>query len=104
MKLVEIYFAARTIETYQDTKDFKLRYYDDLKTLNDNFVIDDFNIDIIKKTILEILQDFDVKEVLDQAETLFNDVLRHEAESKGKLSPTMAMLCDESLKIEKEFK
>ena len=104
MKLVEMYFALNTVETQKDYDNYLKRYEKELNELNEYIIIQKISVMNIKRIIIEVLQDFDIKEVLDQAETLFNDVLRHEEESKGKLSPNMKILRDEALKIEKEFK
>lgn len=84
MKLVEMYFALNTVETQKDYDDFLKRYEKELNELNEYIIIQKISVMNIKRIIIEVLQDFDIKEVLDQAETLFNDVLRHEEESDDK--------------------
>lgn len=103
MKLVEMYFALNTVETQKDYDDYIKRYEKELNELNEYIIIQKISVMNIKRIILEVLQDFDIKEVLDQAETLFNDVLRHEAEIDGKLSPNMITLGVEVLTINREM-
>ena len=87
MKLVEMYFALDTISTLKDYFKFVDRYENELNVIDESIVkerhasVTGVFVPKLRSTILEILQDFDIKEVLDQAETLFNDILRHEEES-----------------------
>lgn len=103
MKLVEMYFALNTVETTEDYDNYIKRYEKELNQINENIIIKRIEVHYIKGLFITLLQDFDIEEVLDQAETLFNDILIHEAESRGKLSPNMVMSRDEALKIEKEL-
>jgi predicted nuclease with TOPRIM domain len=78
MKLVEMYYALNTVETTEDYDNYIKRYEKELNQINENIIKRQDNVSYIRHTLLELLQDIDIKEVLDQAETLFNDVLRHE--------------------------
>ena len=90
MKLVEMYYALNTVETQKDYDDYLKRYEKELNQINEYIIKMQYNVSVIRGLFITLLQDFDIKEVLDQAETLFNDVLRHEEESdSNKLSPTM---------------